>query len=328
MAQQHSDVPSQLNSELFETPDSLVLKRTMSSPSITTSTTTKKRYSKVWHHTPVHCNEVTLNTKGKSIWRCKYCLKEYLESGGTTVITNHLKDQHHIDICSAQEARTTSIQANIVDAFEKAQQTTNHKRRCLSSITSRNLDPSVIEQLYVRWITTCGVSFRMATLSEFRALLHYLNPEIDNWLPNSIPTIRTWTLRTYEAQKQQVKCEIQLALSKVHFTLDLWTSPNALAILGMIAHYTSESGELEHSVLALRELDGKHSGQNIANCVTQIINDYGIASKVGYFMMDNANNNDTMMEALSTCMYEQFICNKTGLWLMAYLRTGRCKTGL
>jgi hypothetical protein len=164
-----------------------------------------------------------------------------------------------------------------------------------------------VEQLYVRWITTCSISFRIATLSEFRALLCYLNPEINNWLPNSIPTIRTWTLRTYEAQKHQIKRKVQLALSKVHFTVDLWTSPNTLAILGIIAHYTSESGQLDHSVLALRELDGKHSGHNIAICVMQVINDYGIASKVGYFIMDNTDNNNTMMEALSIRMYNQFI---------------------
>jgi hypothetical protein len=34
-----------------------------------------------------------------------------------------------IDIPSAQEAQTTLMQANIADAFEKARQTTNHKRR-------------------------------------------------------------------------------------------------------------------------------------------------------------------------------------------------------
>ena len=75
----------------------------------------------------------------------------------------------------------------------------------------------------------------------------------------------------------------------------------------MTAHYTSESSQLEHS---LRELDGKHSGQNIAGCIMQVINDYGIASKVGYFMMDNADNNDTMMEALSVRTYSQFIGHK------------------
>jgi hypothetical protein len=302
MTSQPSDILSQLDSELFDTPDSPVPNHPHS-PSTTTLATTKRRYSKVWHHTPVDHNKVTLNANGKSIWQCKYCAKEYLESGGTTIIAGHLKDKHNINISSTQEARTALMQANISDAFERAQQSSDYKRRCLSTTKSHNLDPAVLEQLYIRWITTCSVSFRMATLPEFRALLGYLNPEIDNWLPNSISTIRTWTLRTYEAQKHQIKHEIQSALSKVHFTMDLWTSPNALAILGLIAHYTSESGQLEHSVLALRELDGKHSGYNIANCIMQVINDYGIASKVGYFMMDNADNNDTMMEALSICMY-------------------------
>jgi hypothetical protein len=303
MSSQPSDTLSQHDNRLFEAPDSSVLNRTLSSASTSTSAT--RRSSKVWDHTPAGKYDVIRNHKGKSIWQCRYCLKEYVESGGTAIITGHLKE-HGIIISSTQEIRTASIQSNIADAFHKAEQT-NHKRRCLSNFAARDLDPAVLEQLYVQWITTCSVSFRMATLAEFRALLHYLNPEIDNWLPNSGPTIRVWTMRTYVAQQERVKREVQSALSKVHFTVDLWTSPNALAILGMIAHYTSESGQLEHSVLALRELDGKHSGHNIAGCVMQVINDYGIASKVGYFMMDNADNNDTMMEALSTRMYNQFI---------------------
>ncbi|KID81519.1 transposase-like protein [Metarhizium guizhouense ARSEF 977] len=306
MSSQPSDMLSRLGSEPSDNLNSPCHDPTLSSPSITTSAATKRRYSKVWHYTPVGRNEVTLNAKGKSIWRCKYCTKEYLESGGTTVILTHLKDRHNIDISSTQETRTALMQATIVDAFEKAQQTTDYKRRCLSTVATHHLDPAVVEQLYVRWITTCSVSFRMATLSEFRTLLCYLNPEIDNWLPSSPSTIRSWTLRTYETQKFRVKREIQSALSKIHFTVDLWTSPNTLAILGIVAHYISESGLLEYSVLALRELDGKHSGPNMADCVMEIINDYGIASKVGYFMMDNADNNGTMMKALSTLLFDQY----------------------
>lgn len=143
----------------------------------------------------------------------------------------------------------------------------------------------------------------MAKQAEFRALLCFLNPEIDNWLPNSPSTIRSWTLRTYKTQKLQVKRKVQSALLKVHFTVDLWTSPNTLAILGIVAHYTSKSGQLEYSILALRELDGKHLGLNMADCIIEVINDYGIASKVGYFMTDNADNNGTMMKALSTRTY-------------------------
>ena len=71
----------------------------------------------------------------------------------------------------------------------------------------------------------------------------------------------------------------------------------------MIGHYISDTGNLQHSVLALKELNGTHSGQNQAESIMEVINDYGIASKVGYFVMDNASNNDTMIKALSHCMY-------------------------
>jgi hypothetical protein len=36
----------------------------------------------------------------------------------------------------------------------------------------------------------------------------------------------------------------------------------------------------------------------------KVIDDYGIASKVGYFMMDNASNNDAMITALSASWYK------------------------
>ena len=31
------------------------------------------------------------------------------------------------------------------------------------------LDPSMLEQLYVTWLTRCGISFRMVQSDEFRA---------------------------------------------------------------------------------------------------------------------------------------------------------------
>lgn len=71
----------------------------------------------------------------------------------------------------------------------------------------------------------------------------------------------------------------------------------------MIGHYISDTGNLQHSVLALKEPDGAHSGENQAVSIMEVINDYGIASKVGYFVMDNASNDDTMIKALSHRMY-------------------------
>ena len=52
----------------------------------------------------------------------------------------------------------------------------------------------------------------------------------------------------------------------------------------------------------------------------EVINDYGIASKVGYFVMDNASNNDTMIEALSQCRYTFISSILTFLILLIVLK--------
>ena len=79
-------------------------------------------------------------------------------------------------------------------------------------------------------------------------------------------------------------------------------SANSKALLGMIGHYFADSGDLCQSVLALRKLDGPHTSENQLQLVMEVIEEYRIASKVGYFMMDNAKNNETMMRSLS--LYE------------------------
>ena len=49
----------------------------------------------------------------------------------------------------------------------------------------------------------------------------------------------------------------------------------------------------------------EYLGQNQVESIMEIIK-YGIAPKVGYFIMDNAKTNGKMIEALSTCIYNLF----------------------
>ena len=48
--------------------------------------------------------------------------------------------------------------------------------------------------------------------------------------------------------------------------------------------------------LGLPELTGPHSGENIAELVQRVIHDYSIASKVAYFVLDNAYTNDVAVK--------------------------------
>lgn len=47
---------------------------------------------------------------------------------------------------------------------------------------------------------------------------------------------------------------------------------------------------------AMREVSGRHTGANLAEVVLEVIKEWEIQDNLGYFMMDNANNNDTMLK--------------------------------
>jgi hypothetical protein len=98
MASQPTDALSNLDSEQANDLDSSIIDNLPSSSSIRS----KKRActSQVWDHTPFERNAIIKNVRDRVIWRCKYCKKEYLEDGGTTIIVAHLKE-HKIDISSA-----------------------------------------------------------------------------------------------------------------------------------------------------------------------------------------------------------------------------------
>jgi len=95
-----------------------------------------------------------------------------------------------------------------------------------------------------------------------------------------------------------MKAKIHSARSKIHVSCDLWTSPNSLAILGVIAHYVDEDGNLQHTNLALKSIIGDHTGEHLATAILEVLDDWGFASKLGFIVSDNAALNDMMMRAL------------------------------
>jgi hypothetical protein len=119
-------------------------------------------------------------------WCCKYCPKEYRESGSTAFIAVYLQTVH--GIVDSQEQQNTLQQLSISTAIARGLET-QYKRRRLDLVQSTTINLSTLEQLFIQWISRCSVSFNVVEISEFRNLLVYLNPEINNWLLTSYSTI-------------------------------------------------------------------------------------------------------------------------------------------
>lgn len=128
--------------------------------------------------------KITYNKKKQSVWVCVFCKQEYVDTGRTANARRHLNKKHANQLKgsllkSHNSKRIDTYQGQIDMAkFRIQSQVANNKiKRCkLDDGTYeevedvvRELDPDVLKNLYIKWITCCGVPFEMVEREGFRA---------------------------------------------------------------------------------------------------------------------------------------------------------------
>jgi hypothetical protein len=58
-------------------------------------------------------------------------------------------------------------------------------------------------------------------------------------------------------------------------------------------------------LLALKEIHGSHSGENMALLIFEVIKEFGFEDNIGYFVMDNADSNDKALEVLNELIQKE-----------------------
>lgn len=169
-----SDIDFEANSssQALETSPSLTPR--YSSPPVPDATPIEiaaKRTSSIWDHCYFPRTTIVRDNRKRSIWRCAYCTQVYMESGGTKNARAHLRSKHSRQIKTTHDVRIGGYQERInMSEFRVNTQNIEYKRRRLDNTTDTNsINPAVLEDLYVAWITSCGIPFEMVTREEFRA---------------------------------------------------------------------------------------------------------------------------------------------------------------
>ena len=138
------------------------------------------------------------------------------------------------------------------------------------------------------------IAFSQVRNDWFRRFLAALSPGLEKWIPKAGNTIRDWILAEFERRQEEVKQQLFASKSRIHLSFDLWTSPNHLSFVGVVAHYMSPQYRVETVLLGLRRLRGPHSGENIAKAIVKVIHKYELpSSQIRWFVLDNASSNDT-----------------------------------
>jgi hypothetical protein len=130
------------------------------------------------------------------------------------------------------------------------------------------------------------------------------NPEAEAALWTSSMSVSRYVLRLYDYLKPRVVKELSQALSKIHVSFDGWTTKGGKrGFLGIVVHYIDSRGNLQDLPIALPQLTGAHSGERMAEVILKTLELFSInARTLGYFVLDNASNNDSAVLAIAQKM--------------------------
>jgi hypothetical protein len=224
-------------------------------------------------------------------WVCDLCTSfKSFDSGSSTHISTHLKTIHSLRLDGEPRAVRS-----VIDLQRHAPQL----RPELSEADSAVILKRTFETALVAFICCAQIAFSIVENEWFVALLVSTSNVIPQVLPTSHNTVRSWVIDSYKQKKQTIKRMVHKARSKIHLSFDLWSSPNYLAIAAIVAHFINADWTVSTVLLAFRDLEGPHSGENIATVITAVCQEYLITDRLGCFVLDNATNNDTCIAQLA-----------------------------
>lgn len=198
-----------------------------------------------------------------------------------------------------RKRQDSSVDAAISRGAEITFQAEERQRQRLMGM---GLSKATLEFLYIRWVVNQDIALDQVTHPAFRSVLEHCNPIANQMLPYSSAAIRESAQRLFVEGKQRIRYLLATAISDIHITCNLWTSPNHIGMLAVVAHFTSEKLKLHAVTLSLTEVQRDDSGQNQAAVVLEVVKDYGILGKLGYFMMDNVGFNDELVRTIAPAL--------------------------
>lgn len=221
----------------------------------------------------------------KYYWVCAVCESWHaIQTTSSQHIRDHLARIHRI----ADPTNTSQPSIPIRDAF-----TIQAQKREPTTAEALEARRKKVHKALLEWIAHDRIAFSAVESSHFQAFCEALDPAYATVIPSSHNSVRAWLITEFELKRAKVTARLAMSKSMVHTSFDLWTSPHKnMAVLGIVAHFMNSDYTNEATLLALRQIKGTHSGQNMAEAVVDTLQTYQI-ERLGYFVCDNASSNDT-----------------------------------
>ena len=224
--------------------------------------------------------------------------------GISTNFLKHLRTKHQIIVQPQKNQVLLAAQKalqQLVPETGQVEDNQNQNQATRTTVLSQETLRACIACLVVRH----SLPFTAIKWPQLYSLLLLINPEVENLLIMSRRTLVSDIKDCWEKERLELKERLQYARSKIHISLDIWTSPNTYLFLGIIAHYVASNDNYStSSLLALREIGG-HAGEEQWHVLRTVLEDYGIVERLGNIIGDSAATNGTLCRTIHKYFSEE-----------------------
>ncbi|KAJ6001200.1 hypothetical protein N7481_001609 [Penicillium waksmanii] len=184
------------------------------------------------------------------------------------------------------------------DLYSPPSETSSSTQLSIIESLSKKPKLSIIAQLQenlLRWFIKDKVAFTTIESPSFRQIFTDLGHDAALF---SRHTLKRRIEAEFQRQRLQLKTELALTCRSIALSLDVWTSKNNISIIAIIGHWLTPEFTYKQKALEFAELDGAHSGENLAHAVFNMLLELDLQTKLLTITGDNASNNEAMVSLL------------------------------
>jgi hypothetical protein len=281
--------------------DSSIIINSFESLEISSTQTSRKNTSSIHQYCRKPLEEEPVrDNQNRKLYYCSLCS---YSGNSTTNIRYHLQSKHDI-LSDRAIPRTKATAALQLQQLWKQASVDNQSAEFNSLILKSVLHKEVLNQALINLIVVRNLPFRAVEWPELHAFCQALNPESASYITTAHSAVSKSISQSFQTQKDIVRRKVQSAITNIHLSVDIWTSPNRHLLLAICSHFVDSQERCTKSLLALRTV-ANHSGEEQWDALLPVLQEYGIVRKLGAVVGDNSSTNDTLCRAISEYLHKE-----------------------
>jgi hypothetical protein len=163
------------------------------------------------------------------------------------------------------------------------------------SVSASKFCPKKFRKLLVALVIKHDLPFRYVEYDGVRAIMQYLRSDVPIIFRN---TVKVNLIKMYLREKQRVKSMLDVCPGRICLTSDLWTSLTIDGYMCLTAHFVNKDWVLHKRVLNFSFMPPPHNGISLCEKMYNLLQEWGIETKVFSITLDNAYSNDVAADLL------------------------------